>query len=238
MHGQATRIVRCIAAQHHLVDRQAAVRRRRDPRRATCLGAIQPQGERAGRRRGKHILQFQAVPGVQAGHTTVVEGVVAPVVDGQRGAYGINVVGHPADKGALRVQAHELDCAPVDRVAQVVVTAHVQAALPADGLADIGIASGAFDHHRLEAGRAAMGKGAIKGQAVARADIGAGPVAWQAATLKAIAEDDIGGAAAGASESHRLRTAASVVADRHTGSARASRRGCKGHADRARGSGC
>ena len=156
MHRQTNRTVGGIAAHHHLVHRQAACGCRLDPGGATGLGAIEPQGERAGRRRREHILQFQAVPGVEAGHATVVVGVGGPVVHGECGGRGIHVVGHPADKVALGVQAHELDGSPVDRVAQVVVGAHIQAALPADGLADIGVAVRVLSHYRLETGVAAM----------------------------------------------------------------------------------
>ena len=97
------------------------------------------------------------MPGVEAGHATVVVGVGDPVVDGERGSRGIDIVGHPAQEVALIVvEAHELDGSPVDRVAQVVVGAHIHTALPADGLADIGVAIGVLSHYRLETGVAAM----------------------------------------------------------------------------------
>src|SRR5207237_8128167 len=131
----------------------------------------------------------------------------------------------------------ELDLPPFDRVAQVVLGAHIHTALRADGLADIGVASLALDHHRLEAGVAAMDQRTIQAQAVATTDLGAGPVAGQAATLEAIAEEDVGGAAACATEGCRVRAAAGVVSNADAGAACAGSGGGEGDADGAGGAG-
>src|SRR5438477_3618137 len=83
MHRQTCRTVGAIAAHYHLGDGLVARPYSGDPGGSAGLDSVQPDGERAVGGR-EYVLQFQAVPGIEAGHATGVEGVGVPVVEGER----------------------------------------------------------------------------------------------------------------------------------------------------------